>query len=249
MNNMKSKIKKILGKKWTFPALYIIVAVLILGIMFMYQDPNDYTISSDELGLQEVDTNRSTYSDSDEYLNQKLGELYELDSIAVTSQIEEMKWPIENPNEVYISMRFFDVNGSDDEMENAIVSFQNELWPHNGIDIASNEKKFNVVAALSGEVIRADKDPVVGYIVELEHQEGLLTKYASLDEVKVAKGDKVSQGDIVGISGRNMFEKDYGIHLHFEVIKDGVAYNPELFFNKNLNQVLDQIVEIEEEIE
>lgn len=240
MNNIKSKIKTILGKKWTFPALYILVAVIILGIMLMYQDPNDYTISTDELGLHEVDSNHSSYSN--EYLDQKYGQLNEFDSIPVTNQIEVMKWPIEDPNEVYISMRFFDVNSSEDEMENALVSFQNELWPHNGIDISSNGEKFNVIATLNGEVVRAEKDPIVGYIVELQHQEGLLTKYSSLDEIKVNKGDKVKQGDILGIAGRNMFEKDYGVHLHYEVVKDGIPYNPELFFNENLNEILDQII-------
>lgn len=244
MNNIKSKIKGILGKKWTFPALYIIVAVIILGIMLMYQDPNDYTISTDELGLQEVDSNYSSYSE--EYLAKKYGQLNEFDSIPVANKIEVMKWPIEDPNEVYISMRFFDVNSSEDEMENALISFQNELWPHNGIDISSNNEKFNVLATLSGEVIRAEKDPIVGYIVELQHQEGLLTKYSSLDEIKVKKGDKVKQGDILGLAGRNMFEKDYGVHLHYEVVKDGIPYNPELFFNENLNVILDQITEDEE---
>lgn len=240
MDNIKSKIKTILGKKWTFPALYIIIAVLILGVMLMYQDPNDYTISSDELGLQEVGSSNSSYSDR--YLDQKNAQLYEFDSVSVTNQIEVMKWPIEDPNEVYISMRFFDVNSSEDEMANAIISFQDELWPHSGIDVAANNEKFNVIATLSGEVIRAGKDPIVGYIVEIQHQEGLITKYSSLDEVKFESGDKVNQGDILGLAGRNMFEKDQGIHLHYEVVKDGITYNPELFFNKNVNEILDQIV-------
>lgn len=240
MNNIKSKIKTILGKKWAFPALYIIVAVIILGVMLMYQDPNDYTIGTDELGLQEVDSNNSY---SEEYLGQKFGQLNEFDSVPAANRVEVMKWPIEDPNEVYISMRFFDVNSSEDEMKSAIISFQNELWPHNGIDISSNNEELDVIATLSGEIIRADKDPILGYTVELQHQEGLITKYSSLDELKVSKGDKVKQGDILGLAGRNIFEKDYGVHLHYEVVKDGIPYNPELFFTKNVNEILDYIVE------
>jgi len=244
MDNIKSKIKTILGKKWAFPALYILIAVVILGVMLMYQDPNDYTINSDELGLQEVGSNNALYSEK--YLDYKYGKLHELESVPVTNYIEVMNWPIEDQNEVYISMRFFDVNSSEDEMANAIISFQNELWPHSGIDIAANNENFNVIATLSGEVIRAGKDPIVGYIVEIQHEEGLLTKYSSLDEVKVKVGDKVKQGDILGLAGRNMFEKDQGVHLHYEVVKEGLTYNPELFFNKSVNEILDYIVSLEE---
>lgn len=241
---LKSKLKKILGKKWTFPALYIIAVVAVLGVMWVYQDSEDYTINPEDIGLQEV--NPIEYSQ--DYYRQKMSQLEGLDSIAVTDSIQVMAWPVNNPSEVYISKMFFDVNAPDEEMEEAIVTFQGELWPHGGIDItAFNNDSFSVYAVLDGKVVRAEKDPVVGYTVELEHDNGLVTRYSSLEDLQVIKGNEIEQGDVLGISSRNIFEKDYGIHLHFEVQKDGTVLNPELFLNQNLSEVLGQLDEDETE--
>lgn len=50
----KAKWKRLLGKKWAFPAVYMIAAVLILGLMWWFQDPNEYPLTKDELGLEEL---------------------------------------------------------------------------------------------------------------------------------------------------------------------------------------------------
>lgn len=229
-----SKWKKILGKKWTFPAIYITAAALILALMWWYQDPTDYPLTKEELGLEEV--NPILYDDqlSVDELAEKLGE-----SIPVSKAVEQMKWPVENADIAEFGKGFFDVAASDEELKNAIVSFQDELWPHAGIDIVSSDKtEFNVVAALSGEVIRAEKDPVVGYIVEISHGNGFITSYSSLADLQVAKGDKVTQGAILGKAGRNIFEKEEGIHVHFETRHNDIALNPNIFLGQDFNQVL-----------
>lgn len=235
---IKPKLKKILGKKWTFPALYIIAVVAVLGIVWVFQDTEDYTINPEDIGIQEISPN--IYNE--DYYHQKLSQLDELDSLTATNEITIMTWPVESPSDVYISKKFFNVDATDEEMEDAIVNFQGELWPHDGIDVtAFNNDSFNVLSVLDGKVLRAEKDPVVGYIVELQHDNDLVTRYSSLEDLKVTKGDKVGQGDIIGIASRNIFEKDYGVHLHFEVQKDGVALNPELFLDQNLSEVLGQL--------
>ncbi|OEF99808.1 hypothetical protein BHF71_01130 [Vulcanibacillus modesticaldus] len=231
------KWKKLLAKKWTYPALYLIAAALILALMWWYQDPNEYPLTSDDLGLEEINP-VAVGELSDNIIAKKLGEDLG-EAIAVTNSVNIMKWPVEDQNEVAISMGFFDKNATVEEMENAIVTFQNELLPHTGIDIVSkNGEAFNVVAALSGEVVRAEKDPVVGYVVELSHDQGLVTYYSSIAELKVEKGDTVSQGDILGVASRNIFEKDQGVHLHFEVRKDEVVQNPQQFLNRDISQVV-----------
>lgn len=235
----KSKWKKILGKKWTFPAIYMIAAVLILAFMWWYQDPNDYPLSKDDLGLEEINDydslDISTLTEQE--LADKFGEV-----ISVTETVEEMQWPVKNLNDVEVSIEFFDSEATEEELENAIVSYENELYPHTGIDLVSKDgKEFIVVAALSGEVIRAEKDPVVGYVVELKHKNDLVTVYSSLTDLKVSKGDHVEQGAEIALASKNIFEKEQGNHLHFEVRRAQSALNPYLFFDKNLDEVLEQL--------
>lgn len=232
-----SKWKHLLGKKWAFPAIYMVTAALILAIIWWYQDPNEYPLTKEELGLEEVNPAGSNISYTDEMLAEKLGE-----TISVNMVSEQMMWPVADINEIEISMEYFDQTATEEELQFAIVSFQDELWPHTGIDIVlPSGESFEVIAALSGEVIRAEKDPVVGYVVELAHQDGLVTGYSSLSDLQVAKGDKISQGTIIGKASRNIFEKNQGNHLHFEVRKDGVSLNPNLFFGRDLEQALNQL--------
>lgn len=232
-----SKWKHLLGKKWAFPAIYMVTAALILAVIWWYQDPNEYPITKEELGLEEVNPAENSISYSDEMLAEKLGQ-----TISVNMVSEQMMWPVADINEIEISMEYFDQYATAEELQYAIVSFQDELWPHTGIDIVTHSgEPFDVVAALSGEVIRAEKDPVVGYVVELAHQDGLVTSYSSLSDLQVAKGDKINQGTIIGKASRNIFEKDQGNHLHFEVRKDGVSLNPNLFFGRDLDQALNQL--------
>lgn len=241
----KAKWKQLLGKKWAFPVIYMVAAVLILGGMWWYQDPNEYPLTKEDLGLEEVTPSPFVGEDPipADQLNEGFGE-----AVPVSQTIEQMQWPVANINDIQVSMDFFDENATDEEMESAIVSFQDELWPHTGIDIVSaNEKEFTVVAALGGEVVRAEKDPVVGYMVEVKHNSGVSTIYQSLSGLKVKKGDKVIQGATLGKANRNMFEKDQGIHLHFEVRKDDKAYNPYAFFDQELNQVLEELSDQENE--
>lgn len=232
-----SKWKHLLGKKWAFPAIYMITAALILAIIWWYQDPNEYPITKAELGIEEVNPAEYNISYSDEMLAEKLGE-----TISVNMVTEQMMWPVADINEIEISMEYFDQTATEEELQYAIVTFQDELWPHTGIDIIlPTGETFDVVAALSGEVIRAEKDPVVGYVVELAHQDGLVTSYSSLSNLQVAKGDQISQGTIIGKANRNIFEKDQGNHLHFEVRKGDATLNPNLFFGKDLDQALYQL--------
>ncbi len=235
----KTKWKQIFGKKWMFPAVYMIAAALILALMWWYQDPNEYPLTQDELGLEQV-TPAPIVSEKPltaEELARKLGE-----TVTVSKSIEQMQWPVANPNDVHVSLEFFDEKASDKDMEKALVSFQNELYPHTGIDIvANNNEKFNVVAAFRGEVLRAEKDPVAGYIVEIQHENGISTIYSSLEDVQVKAGEQIKQGEVIGTASRNIFEKDQGNHLHFEVLKDKMAVNPYAFIDQDFNQAAEQL--------
>ena len=97
---------------------------------------------------------------------------------------------------------------------------------HEGVDFAA-ETGTAINAAASGKVIYADYHPAYGKSVEIDHGNGLVTRYAHGSELLVKEGDLVVRGQRiarVGTTGRST-----GPHLHFEVRLNGVAQNPGRF--------------------
>jgi len=97
---------------------------------------------------------------------------------------------------------------------------------HEGVDFAA-ESGTVINAAASGKVIYADFHPAYGKSVEIDHGNGLVTRYAHGSELLVKEGDLVVRGQRiarVGTTGRST-----GPHLHFEVRLNGVPQNPGRF--------------------
>ena len=79
------------------------------------------------------------------------------------------------------------------------------------------------------EVVAQEAHPAYGNMVEVDHGNGLVTRYAHASRVNVRKGDLVKRGQKVaevGTTGRST-----GPHLHFEVLPDGVPQDPQKFLN------------------
>ncbi|MCF6093247.1 M23 family metallopeptidase [Microaerobacter geothermalis] len=223
-----SKWRRFLRNKWTFPVIYLAAAGLILAFILWYQDPNDLAIDKNELGLEGIEYSENAPGTTEDSTTFETADTEE--SVAVTGTKEQMIWPVDPDADVDITMNYFDQGASEEVQASALVKYEDTYWPHTGVDIAALDgKPFNVVAALSGEVIQVEQSPTVGNLVEIDHGDGLVTVYQSLDEVKVKEKDQVTQGDPIGVAGRNIFEKDAGVHLHFEVRKDGNAVSPDSY--------------------
>ncbi len=99
---------------------------------------------------------------------------------------------------------------------------------HRGIDIAAPVGT-PIVAAASGVVSYAGyNDGGFGYLVEIDHADGSMTRYAHNDRILVNVGQQVGQGDQVALMGSTGFST--GPHLHFEVHPGGQgAVNPMAF--------------------
>lgn len=104
---------------------------------------------------------------------------------------------------------------------------------HDGVDIAAAAGT-NVLAASAGTVLSVEQDDLMGTTVVLEHSGGYETTYANLQkQPAVQKGDKVSAGQVIGAVGTTaLSESAEGPHLHFSVVQNGLAVNPDEYLNR-----------------
>jgi len=94
---------------------------------------------------------------------------------------------------------------------------------HRGIDIKA-ERGAAIYAAAAGLVVASDVERGFGRVVKLEHDGGFLTVYAHNEENLVVPGMRVAAGDPIATIGRS--GRATTCHVHFEIHRDGAAYNP-----------------------
>jgi len=97
---------------------------------------------------------------------------------------------------------------------------------HTGLDFQA-EPGTPVLAAAGGVVVTQEMHPAYGNMVEVDHGNNLITRYAHVSRFLVKKGDLVKRGQKiaeVGTTGRST-----GPHLHFEVLVQGVPQDPGKF--------------------
>ncbi|MBP5503334.1 MAG: M23 family metallopeptidase [Bacteroidales bacterium] len=107
----------------------------------------------------------------------------------------------------------------------ALTSKFNPEKKHLGIDIAGKEDE-PILATLSGTVILATWTIETGNIIQIQHDDNLISIYKHNSVLLKKVGDKVQAGDPIAIIG-NSGEFTSGTHLHFEIWHDGVPVNPE----------------------
>lgn len=100
---------------------------------------------------------------------------------------------------------------------------------HYAIDIAT-DKEEPVKATLDGTVIFAEWTAETGFVIILEHKNGILSVYKHNSTLLKEQGDLVAAGEVIAIVG-DTGQFSYGPHLHFELWLDGYPVNPADYIN------------------
>ncbi|WP_294766005.1 M23 family metallopeptidase [uncultured Rhodoferax sp.] len=103
---------------------------------------------------------------------------------------------------------------------------------HTGLDFPA-EIGTPIYSAAGGMVVTQEFHFQYGNMIEIDHGNNLITRYAHASKVLVKKGDLIKRGQKiaeVGTSGRST-----GPHLHFEVLVQGVPQDPQKFLNAGRN--------------
>lgn len=107
--------------------------------------------------------------------------------------------------------------------------FTGKLAWHDGVDFAHKEGS-NIVAVASGVVTWASSRYGYGELVEINHGNGFVTRYAHCKEILVEVGDVVKKTDIIALMGST--GRSTGPHVHFEVLLNGKSVDPAEYINR-----------------
>ena len=202
-------------KDWVIPALGVFVA---LGSIFCY-----YLL-----------TYLITYEEN--YTNSFVTDSLIEDTITVNENVSHTKTKPFISENVTISKYYYQTTDDNERQTNSLIKYQNIYMPNTGILYTSTEN-FDVVSKSNGKVTSIKEDEILGYIVEIEHSNNLVSIYQSVKDVVVTEGQEINQGDIIAKSGPNNLEDSSENNLHFEVYKDGVLLNPETIYNIEIENI------------
>lgn len=101
---------------------------------------------------------------------------------------------------------------------------------HYGIDIATKQGiSFEAIA--DGAIVNQDWTVNYGYVIHVQHSNGIITVYKHAASVSKSVGDIVLKGDVLGTTG-DVGVLSSGPHLHLEIWKNGVPQNPNTYLIK-----------------
>jgi stage II sporulation protein Q len=208
-------IKKRL-KEWVMPVLTVFI---LTGLLLIYYLVNNYPNSS--------------LIPEDSYFTNVL--ITPKETIEVNNEIQTSIIKPYIGEEVIISKSYYDKNETEENQQKSLIKYENIYMPNTGI-LYSSDTEFNVVSVLDGKIISIKEDNILGNIIEIEHNNNLVTIYQSVKNVSVKIGDIIKQGDIIALSGPNKLENEKENSLHFEVYQNGSLVNPQDLLDNNVSE-------------
>ena len=200
-------------KDWVIPALGLFV---LIGALFLYYLLGN--ILNDNLVPENT------------YVTETLLD----NTIDVNKEIEKKVIKPYTSDKVRIIKYYYNSSSEEKKQEQSLIRYENIYMPNTGI-LYSSDEEFDVVSSLDGKVTSIKTDDILGNIIEIEHENNIITIYQSVKNVNVKIGDTIKQGDKIALSGPNKLENEKDNCLHFEVYKEGTLINPEEFYNLELS--------------
>ncbi len=156
-----------------------------------------------------------------DYLEKSVDPLKQLGSLlqnqsAVLTEIPNI-WPVKGAS--HISMYY-------GQNENP---FTGQWYIHKGVDISTYRSGDPVVSTADGRVVAIGFDASLGNYIIIQHSHGFITRYGHLMAFRVSKGQKIQQGQVIGLLGNTGLTT--GPHLHYEVHLGTGVIDPLKFLN------------------
>ena len=203
-------------KKSVIPFVYVSAIVLVLGCAYMIESLVNQEGFKDEDKYGYV--SETIFDNAEPVVN---------DDVVITR-------PYTDPD-ITVVKDYYDYKADSTKQENSLILYESTYLQNSGISFGGKEN-FDVTAILDGTVSSVEDDELLGKIIEVKHENNLISVYQSLSSVNVKQGDTVKQGQVLRKSGTSNVEKDLGNHLHFELIDNGQTVNPNDYFDKKVEE-------------
>jgi stage II sporulation protein Q len=133
---------------------------------------------------------------------------------------------------------YYDASKGTDALKTAIILNDNKAYESTGVTYhQANDEAFDVYAVYDGKVTGISKSDVYGTIVEITHDNNVVSYYSSLASTSLKLNDEVKKGNTVGVAGNNIFDDQSSVHMTFEVKVNGKYVDPEKAFGLTLEEV------------
>ena len=139
-------------------------------------------------------------------------------------------------DKVSVAKDYYNREDDSENQEKSLIFYENTYMPNTGILYESDET-FDVVTILDGTIKEVKEDEILGKMVSIEHENGIISTYYTLGEVKVSAGDQVKQNDIIATSGTSKLNINKQSSLLLEIYIDGNLTNPNTIFNKKVSEI------------
>jgi len=108
--------------------------------------------------------------------------------------------------------------------------FTNVSSLHEGVDLSA-EVNSRIFATADGVVTQSGQVGGFGLLIEIKHDNGLMTRYGHANKLLVQVGDFVKKGQLIGLVGNT--GRSTGNHLHYEVLMGGQSIDPQKLMKNN----------------
>ena len=170
--------------------------------------------SIDLMAEAELDDFMVSFDGLSKQLDDREQQLGVLESLLMTRNLEDEVFPAGFPAEKGWLSSFFGVRTD---------PFTGRPARHEGVDIAGKSGT-KILSVASGVVTWSGERYGYGTMVEINHGNGYVTRYAHNSENLVQAGDMVKKGQSIALMGSS--GRSTGPHVHFEVLKNGVVVDP-----------------------
>lgn len=180
----------------------------------------DDLMSAETMGQADI---QKTLNELNIYLDKREQELKAIDGLLASKRLQRSSYLAGKPAQSgWLSSHY----------GKRIDPFTGRIAWHRGIDYAGKEGTA-VTAVASGVVVWAGERYGYGDLVEINHGNGYATRYAHNGSIAVKLGDVVDKGQTIAAMGST--GRSTGPHVHFEVLKNGQAINPQNYiYRKSL---------------
>lgn len=210
-------------KPFVVPVVYVLsLAMLITSVFFIERIINNTVFKSEDI----------------EDVSNTVDEVVEEDTsseVPVVNTDPQIIRPYVN-EAVKVVKNYYDYQADSASQEGSILYYGDTYMQNSGVDY-SMDSEFDVVSILDGTVMEVVDDEVMGKTIKIKHSNDLISVYQSMGSVEFKVNDTVTQGTIIGKSGKNNVSKDLGNHLHFELYYQGNVVNPENYYGKLLGEL------------